>query len=207
MTTNTKPDVSLDDVLHELALTSAKPDAKVLGDFIRRYPDYVEEITDFAAELAALAIAEEADEGIEPATTGTSPAVSKALSRLQNRLYEMKKGQIAGGPVTNPFASLTREQFRSVAKELHATEYFVIKLRDRTIAPETISTGFRRKVADVLKVPESLIAAHFAAPAEIRAGMEFMSEQKPEASRRQSFAEAVKSLSLSPEQEQYLLSL
>ena len=50
--TNTKHIVSLDNVLHEMALTSAKPDAKVLGDYLRRYPEYAEEIIDFAPELS-----------------------------------------------------------------------------------------------------------------------------------------------------------
>lgn len=54
---------TLDDVLEDLALTSAKPDAEVLGDFLRRYPHYAEEIVDFAAELAALAMASEGSVG------------------------------------------------------------------------------------------------------------------------------------------------
>lgn len=204
---NANPEISLDDVLEELALTSAKPDARVLGEFTRRYPQYLDEIMEFAAELAALAMADEPGDGLEHSTTETSPAVSKAMSTLQNRLYEVKLEQGGQGAVSNPFASLTQQQLRSVANELHATPYFVIKLRDRTIAPETIPAGFRRLVSNVLKVPEPLVAAHFSAPAEIRAGMQFMSEQKPEAARQQTFVEAVKSSSLTEEQQQYLLSL
>jgi len=204
---NINPDISLDDVLEELALTSAKPDAGVLGEFTRRYPQYIDEIMEFAAELASLAMADEPADNLEPSTTETSSAVSKAMSALQNRLYEVKQEQVGQGAVSNPFASLAQQEMRSVANDLHVTPYFVIKLRDRTIAPETIPAGFLRLVSNVLKVPESLVAAHFSAPAEIRAETEFMSNQKPEAAHQQSFIEAVKSSSLTEEQQRFLLSL
>jgi hypothetical protein len=205
--TNTKH-ISLDDVLHEMALTSAKPDAKVLGDYLRRYPEYAAEIVDFAAELAAVAIAEGADGDVEPSTTGTSPAISRALSRLQNRLYEVKQEQAAGEtPDIELFAPFDRSQFRSLAAELGANARFLAKVRDRTIYPETIPRRFRERMADAMKTPEPVVFAYLAGPALIPAQRYFLSEQKPEASLRQSFVDAVKSSGLTDEQQQHLLSL
>ncbi|UJR83679.1 hypothetical protein [Sandaracinus amylolyticus] len=206
--TKTKHDVSLDDVLHEMALTSEKPDAKVVGEYLRRYPQYAEEITDFAAELAAMAIAADVDDGIEPSTTGTSPAISRALSQLHNRLYEVKQEQPArDGSGPDLFAPFSPGQFRALASELGVNAFFLSKVRDRTIEPETIPHAFRVKMADAMKVSEPVIAAYLAGQATIPDQMRFLSEQKPEASRRQSFADAVKSSKLTEEQQRHLLSL
>lgn len=206
--TNAKRDVSSDDVLHEMALTSEKPDAKVVGDYLRRYPQYAEEITDFAAELAAVAIAGDVDDGIEPSTIGTSPAISRALSELHNRLYEVKQEQAAReAQVPDLFAPLKPGEFRMLASELEVNAFFLSKVRDRTIEPETIPHGFRTEMANAMKVSEPVVAAYLAAQATIPDQMRFLSEQKPEASRRQSFVDAVKNSRLSEEQQRRLLSL
>lgn len=206
--TNTRREVSLEDVLHEMALTSEKPDAKVVGDYLRQYPQYAEEIADFAAELAALAIAADVHNGIEPSTTGTSPAISRALSELLNRLYEVKQEQAVGeAQVPDLFASLDPGQFRTLASELGVNTFFLSKVRDRTLEPGTIPLGFRLEMANAMKVSEPVVAAYLAAQATIPERMRFLSEQKPEASRRQSFIDAVKSSKLTEEQQRRLLSL
>lgn len=207
--TKTTHDVSLDDVLHEMALTSEKPNAKVVGEYLRRYPQYAEEISDFAAELAAMAIAADVDDRIEPSTTGASPAISRALSHLHNRLYEVKQEQAAREPSGGPdlFAPLDPRQFRALASELGVNAFFLSKVRDRTIEPHTIPHGFRVKMSDAMKVPEPVVAAYLAGQARIPDQMRFLSEQKPEASRRQSFADAVTSSKLTEEQQRHLLSL
>jgi hypothetical protein len=56
-------DMLLWDVLEELALTSSKPGAKLLGELVARFPQYKDEILEFAAELAALAMAPEPSDG------------------------------------------------------------------------------------------------------------------------------------------------
>jgi hypothetical protein len=206
--TNTKHEASLEDVLHEMALTSERPDAKVVGDYLRRYPQYAEEITDFAAELASLAIAADVHNPIEPSTTGTSPAISRALSELHNRLYEVKQEQaVREAQVPDLFAPLDPGQFRTLASELGVNAFFLSKVRDRTLEPETIPLGFRMEMANAMKVSEPVVAAYLAAQATIPERMSFLSEQKPEASRRQSFIDAVKSSKLTEEQQRRLLSL
>lgn len=213
MTTSTsRPDISLDDVLYQLALASPCPDAEVINDFVRRFKKYEREIVEFAAELALQANRKKHGGDIEPPATETSAAVSRALSAFQNHLYaaeheDSDQSGVSGSGVQNPFASLSRDAFRALGTTLRGNTVLVMKLRDRAIDPATISPGFRRTVADALRVPENLLAAHLAAPPEIRPGTEFMSRQKPEVSRQQSFAEAVISSGLTEEQQQYLLGL
>jgi len=208
MTSDTKEDASLNDVLNEMALASATPTAKVVGAYVRRYPQYAEEITDFAAELAAVAVLGQGDDSIEPSTEGTSPIVSKALSKLQNRLYELKQELSArADSIPDLFGALDQGQFRSLAGSLGVNAFFLAKIRDRTIVPDTIPRGFRLKVADAFSVSEPVVAAYLARPPRIPEQMRFLSERKPEAVRQQSFADAVRSSSLSDEQQQTLLSL
>lgn len=127
--TNQAKQVSLDDVLSDMALTSARPDAKVVADYVRRYPQFAEELVDFAAELAAEAISAAVDEDLESSTTGTSPAVSKALSHLQNRLYEVRQEEAARkASGRDLFGALDREQFRSVATKVGVNTFFLTKL-------------------------------------------------------------------------------
>jgi hypothetical protein len=76
---------SLDDVLYELALTSTCPNADVINDFVRRYPEHSHEIVEFAAELALAANREEQDE-TEHSATETSAAVAKALRVFEDLL-------------------------------------------------------------------------------------------------------------------------
>ena len=50
----------LRDVLYALSLAKPIPDAEVLDDFVRRYPEYAAALTDFAIELAMDAVSSEA---------------------------------------------------------------------------------------------------------------------------------------------------
>ena len=54
-------------------------------------------------------------------------------------------------PVHNPFAGLSREEFRAVASRIGANPVFVAKLRDRQIDAETMTDGFKRLVSNEVK--------------------------------------------------------
>jgi hypothetical protein len=65
MTQSNKP---LNDVLNALALAMPVPDARTLEDFVRRYPEHADALTEFAIELALEpAGEEEGDEDIASA--------------------------------------------------------------------------------------------------------------------------------------------
>jgi hypothetical protein len=202
----------LRDVLYEFSLAKAVPDVELVDEFVRRYPGYATEITDFAVEVAMDAAW--GDVEVEGSAPKISPAVSRAMSRFQNRLFELRQKErddpasslTFAASTENPFSGLDREGFRRLANQLNANVLFVAKLRDRLIDPNTMSTGFQKRVANELSVPLDVIVAHFAAQAEGGARQLFKSEQKPTADRQQSFEEAVRSSGLTPEQQRDLLS-
>ena len=209
----------LREAMYFLSTEQDVPDAKLLDDVVRRYPEFEEELTEFAIVIAIDAlrgeqIVEEVDEEIDP--NKVSPAVSRAMSYFQNRLHavtmsaDVAKQGITGASFTdtpNPFLSLPRKEFRDFAARLNANTVFVGKLRDRQIDPSTISQGFKEKVADELTVPLDVVVAHFAARQSASSRRLFKAENKPSIGVQQSFKEAVRSSGLSEAQQEYLLEL
>lgn len=206
------PTMPLDDVLYAFAMARPIPDPGTLEEFTRKYPEYADDLTDFAVDLLLdSAIEDEAFETDDD--DSVSPAVSRAISHFQNALYELEKKPVAAlqtVPQTrNPFADMDRTRFRSVARGLHANNTFLIKLRDRTIEPETVTSriGFCEKVAREAGEPTYLVIAHFEGPPVLARGQHFKSDAKPALSARETFEEAVRNSGLSPEQQSYLLKL
>ena len=208
----------LREALYALSMAKRVPDAELLDDVVRRFPFYADELTEFAIQLALDALrgdraADAAEAALDP--TKVSPAVSRTMSRFHNRLHAERSAAAprkAAEPIetaTNPFASLSRDEFRGFAKRIGANSVFVAKLRDRQIAPDTMSSGFRRRVADELRAPEEVVIAHFASSG--RAAMAtrqfFKADVKPGPTTQHSVEEAVRSSGLSDEQQQHLLSL
>ena len=181
---------------------------------MKRYPQYAAEITDFAIEVAIDAAR---DDDIEAENAGrtVSPAVSRAMSRFQNRLFEVEHGKAAGAAAAsaaasaaeNPFATLDRTAFRGLATRLDVSTLFVTKLRDRQIDPSTMTTGFRKRVANELSVPLDVIVAHFAARPEGQTPQFYKAEHKPTTVAQQSFEEAVRSSGLTVEQQRQLMNM
>ena len=208
MTTNSNTNTTpLIEVLYAFSLVKPIPDAEVLDDFVRRYPEYAAALTDFAIELVMDAVNEGAP--VET-TTVVSPAVSRAMSRFQNRLYAVQQAQkcFITAPIENPFAALDRSAFRSLAERLDVTPVFMLKLRDRQIDPDTIPDGFHQRVADELMAPLDVVVAHFSAQQQVQGRSQyFKADQKPEVGARQTFEEAVRSSGLSQNQQRKLLSL
>lgn len=212
--------ITLQDAFYSLSLEKRMPDADLLEEYVRLYPDYATELTDFAIELALDALRDTEVEDVSEERAGvTSPAVSKAMSRFENRLHETrresdvqtesKKEQERTGPVENPFERLSRTEIREVTSKLKANGAFVAKLRDRLIDPADMTEGFLKEVAGALNTPTDDVRAHlFAIPSTDRVALQFFrSESKPDHLIRQSFADAVRTSGLTDEQQDFLLGL
>jgi hypothetical protein len=216
---NTK-DSRLREALYELSLAKDIPDPRILDDIVRRYPQFAEQLTNFAIELALdTFLIDEAADAAEAAVdlNNVSPAVSRAMSRFHNRLHavhqaiSIKQTECALPPelVDNPFEALNRQDFRAFAKRIGANTVFVSKLRDRQIEPDTITNGFKQLIADELKASLDVVVAHFAATggATTVNRQFYKADYKPNNDQRQSFTDAVISCGLTEEQQKHLLSL
>lgn len=210
-----KETTSLQNVLYAFSMETEAPDAAVLDEFVRHYPEYAGELTDFAVEMVMDAAFDHQDLASEGEADQISPAVSRAMSRFENRLFETRRNQSPvskdasprSTSVQNPFEVLDRTAFRGLVNSLHANNLFVARLRDREIDVNTMTEGFKRRVADELSAPLDLVAAHFSAEARIERRQFYKAEGKPEVSRKTSFEEAVRNSGLTEEQQSYLLAL
>lgn len=211
------PSTQRREALYALAMAENMPDAGVLDDIVRQYPQFSRELTEFAVELALDSLVEGGTD--EPAAdpTKVSPAVSRAMSAFHNRLYTLRQADEAtvaeptppSDFVENPFSDLDRGEFRAVANGIGANTVLVTKLRDRQIDPTTISVGFKRHLSRELEVPVDVLTAHLeASPTGTSESLQFYkADQRPRQGERQSFADAVRGSGLTDEQQRHLLSL
>ena len=201
----------LRDILYEFSIAKEVPDAELLDEFTRRYPEYADALTEFAIEIVQESVntAEAAEPVADTATV--SPAVSRAMSKFQNALCARQSAAAATAEnavaVENPFAALDRPAFRSLAGDLKVNSVFLCKLRDRQVNPKTMSEGFLRFVAEKMKIGQEVLTAFFAVGAPRLQLQFFKANAKPEAGLQQSFEDAVRSSDLSEEQQTFLLSL
>lgn len=193
----------LSEVMNDLALAQEKPDAELLEEFTRRYPAYAEQLTDYAIELA---IQFDIDAAALPPsqTPETSAAAMRAMSRFQNRQFELRAPPSSGSTTTarhNPFASLSTKQMRSVVEALGITSPLLIKLRDRLIRGETIPEWFRLQLAEKLGVPIAVLDEYLAGPPNLPAAASFKAEGKPQRNEKEAFLDAVAGAGLDAEQQ------
>ena len=207
---------SLRDAMYAMSLAKAIPDPELLDEFARRYPQHADALTEFAIELAIDSLMHGSDEEEIPVDADTmSPMVARVMSQFENQLYERQQARAAIPParaatasVSNPFVSLDRQQFRGLVSRLDINNVFLSKLRDRSIDPLTIPTGYCRHLAEETDEDFETMSAHLYAPQEsVAAGRQlYKAEGKPTAVPRQSFEEAIKSSGLSEAQQRRLLS-
>jgi hypothetical protein len=207
---------SLRDAMYAMSLAKAVPDADLLDEFARRYPQHADALTEFAIELAVDSLMHRSDEDYVPVDAETmSSVVSRVMSQFENQLYERRQAQAMTPParaatasVENPFTDLDREEYRALASRLDINSAFLSKLRDRVMEPISIPTAYSRHLAQEMDEDADAMAAHLYAPQEsVAAGRQlYKAEGKPTATPRQSFEEAVKTSGLSEEQQRRLLS-
>ena len=165
---------SLRDAMYAMSLAKAVPDADLLDDFARRYPQYADALTEFAIELAIDSLMHRSDEEDVPADADAiSDVVSRVMSQFENQLYERRQARAATPParaatasVENPFAALDRQGFRALVSQLDVNSAFLSKLRDRTIEPISIPRAYCRHLAQEMDEDTDAMAAHLYAPQE-----------------------------------------
>lgn len=213
---NAAAQMSLRDAMYAMSLAKAVPDAELLDEFARRYPNHANALTEFAIELAIDSLMHRNDEEDFPADTDTiSPIVSRVMSQFENQLYERRQARAVTPParaattsVANPFVDLDRQEFRRLVSQLDVSNVFLSKLRDRNIDPVTIPKGYCRHLAQETDEDFEAMSAHlYAAQESVAAGRQlYKAEGKPKTVPRQTFEQAVRSSGLTEAQQRRLLS-
>ena len=135
------------------------PDAKLLDEVVRRYPEFGEELTEFAIALAIEPCEVSASSKIrkgrstECHSPGGQPCdepFPKPTSFCDSGAAEARSTPADAADAPNLLSGLSRDEFRALAARLNANNVFVGKLRDRQIDSATMTPGFQRLVADEL---------------------------------------------------------
>lgn len=193
---------TLDDVLHEFSLSADRPTRELLDEFVRLYPDYTRELTEFAAEWAfETRVIGEAEQ--PPAHDNL---VSIATSRFLNRLHQLKKER-SEAPSQNAIASLSKQDFRALVARMDLSIPFLTKLRDGMIYADTLPPAFCDELGRGLNMPPAAVIASLPRQAEIRSGARFKADGKPTAEEPETFEEAVRSSGLTREQQARLIAM
>lgn len=223
----TPSSVSLSDALYKFSLASHMPDAELLDQFVRRFPQHADALVDFAIEIVMDVLVEHsndivADDVVEIGKV--SPTVSRVLSRFHNCLYQEKKSIVEEEPpsiaeaqsiprpnlagIKNPFSDLSRAHFRNAAQNIGVNSTFMVKLRDRQIEFKTIPSSFHQQVADEIGMPIKDVIAYLEEPeAQSSVRQFYKADGKPEIGLKQTFREAVLSSGLDEDKQRYLLGL
>lgn len=203
---------TLPDGYYELALAKPVPDAEVLDDVVRRYPEHATGLTQFAIQLVLDSLRESGTEDSEIAAPEVTIAVSKAISRFHNRRHELSAASESRSVETemnaeNPFSSLPRSEIRALARRLNVNTVFLMRLRDRLVELETMTESFLQWLADGVGVSKEVLKTHFAASPQLQASEQYKADRKPTVGAKQTFEDAVRSSSMTPEQQEHLLNL
>lgn len=197
MTQNKEP--TLDDVLNEFVAAYEKPTAEALESWASRYPQFRNELVDFAAAWAAQLVLPPA-----PALSAEDEKllVDRAMSHVQNVVFKREETK-AAETADRSISSLTGEakqagmNVQEFAKACDLDLALVTKLNNRQIRPLSIPARLVTLIARLLNASVDAVSAYLAGPPQALAGRSFLARGKPQSAAQQSFADAVRASSLS----------
>jgi hypothetical protein len=200
---------NLESVLLEFRVEAGKPGPAILEAYCRRYPQYARELTDYAVDWLvdeAMAISEPANDA-----NASSPIVSRAISRLYDRIREREAGkEIAVGQsrqqARNLFGELSVARKRTICDALGINMPLFAKFQNRLIDATSVPRAFLQRFAGELQDTVEDLLDYLKLPAMTNPAGEFKAEGKPSVSaKKERFEDAVRASSLDDKQKQALL--
>lgn len=186
---NERPHV--DDVLNDYAISEPGPSHTSLVEWIRRYPYYERELTEFTADWTLLTRL--------PTSTAAQDVeddvlVLRGMSIVQQLLYAQEQ---AKAPIT-PLKGLVQEaaqrglSFQKLAEHTRMSLSLLRKLDRRLIRFTTIPNQVIVILALVLQRESSVIADYLNGPASLPMDASYHAEQAPTLAEPEDFFEAVR---------------
>lgn len=207
MKEETTKKMGLNSVLLEFRVEAAgAPNPAVLDGYCCKYPEYARELTDYAVQWLigdALAAAAPADKA---AYSGSSPLVSRAISRFHDRLHASASAAEGDGreseeAMHNPFDGLAVARKRTIRDEMGLDQGLFAKFQNRLIEAATVPRWFVEQFARLVDVTPEEFLRHLQGPPAMHTAAEFKSLGKPAiGARKESFEEAVHKSSLKQKQ-------
>ena len=201
MKTRTQP--TLDDALNTFVQQNDRPTAENVQEWVNRYPQFRQDLVEFAAVWAEQLVLPPAEEiGAE----AEKLLVDRAMSHVLNVAYSRDVQTRDEAASDDPVDSLTQDAQRAGFSPLQLGKAcgldigLLSKLNNRQILPATIPAKLIRLLADHLHKTIAAIKAYFAKPPVAATGKAFLARGKPTYTGQQRFADAVRLSSLSDEE-------
>ena len=191
--------IHLEQLLLEFRTQAATPSPAVLDAYCRRYPQFARELTDYAVDWLIDDALEIDDSSSQKASTESSPLVSRALSRLHNRIGENNAAR-------SPFEGLPPARKRSICRAMGIDLPLFAKFQNRLIEPNGVPLRFAERLALELGVARQALLQYLSLPSRVSVAADFKADKKPTAdAKKQGFDEAVRASSLDSNQQRALL--
>lgn len=204
-------EMDLNSVLLDFRVEAAgSPNPAMLDTYCRRYPQYARELASYAVQWLIGDALAATPSPIEAAySAGSSPLVSRAISRFHDRLQSSAEeggGRIGGKAMGNPFEGLAIARKRHIRDEIGLDQGLFAKFQNRLIDAATVPRQLVERFAHLVDTTPEGFLAHLQGPPAMHAVPEFKAYQKPSVTAgRESFDEAVRKSSLDDKQKQALL--
>lgn len=212
MKANQMKQVNLESVLLEFRVEAGGgPKPAILDAYCRRYPQYARELTEYALEWLIDETMASTEAAGDAAVNGSSPLVSRAISRLYDRIRERESGNeaathLSGQQAANPFEGLPLPSVRAIRDELGINTPLFTKFRNRLIDPSTVPRAFLEHFARLLGRTVEELRDYLSLSPTVHIGADYKAEGKPTVTGcKESFEDAVRGSSLDAKQKQALL--
>ncbi len=182
-----------------LAFSVEDDDTSILGKYIQNYPEFKTELIELSLQLMLSPLQE------DPINEHSAEIVEQAWGQFQSVTNDLP-GE-AEKTFKNPFEEIEVTQFRELSKDLDITTLLFMRFRDRGIELSTIPKQFLELLTKTLEVDSRTLTSYLQRPHIISPNQNFKSDNKPEASDKISFQEAIELSHLSASQKNKLKNL
>lgn len=195
-------ELDLSEVLEEYAaVTPLGNDPKILRQMSEQYPQFAEDLHDFAAARAVIRYAPE----VEFSTEEESRYQKIGLQNLRSILNSSPQSAVESLLETAKAKNLNRSKF---AAALGLSVSLVQYLEKRRLEFASIPPKIIASIAEVLEIAEETVAKYLNQPPVAAANASYKTQERPVEIKPKSFAEAVREdQQLSPEEKRKLLEL
>lgn len=177
-------------VLDAFAVES-EPDRSTLERYLRLYPEYAAELVDLSRELCR-----EIPEDDAPLSAADQALIKAAWSQHAKALP-------AAGP--DPFAALTADDWRAVARQLDLPRQVITALRERRVSLLSIPQRFLKKLAEAMRCSLTQLQMCWGT-APLTAARSYKADGKPSAGEQVSFEKVLIDAGVSDERRAELLT-
>lgn len=212
MKANHMKQANLESVLLEFRVEAGDgPKPAILEASCRKHPQYARELADYALEWLIDEAMAHTEAPSDVAANASSPLVSRAISRLYDRIREREAreeaaSRLSGQQAVNPFEGPPLSRTRAIRDELAINTPLFSKFRNRLIDPDTVPRAFLERFARLLERTVEEFLDYLRLPPTVHAVANFKAEAKPAVTaQKESFEGAVRGSSLDEKQKQELL--